>query len=178
MKKILEISNLKKNYHTNNEEVCALNDISFDIYEGEYDYIVCSSGCGKSTILSILNNIIDKSEGNISILNGYKLAYMLQDDCLLPFKTVMENCLIGLRVNNNLTEESKEYVIELLRKYGLYDFMNKYPSNLSGGMRQRCALIRTLALKPGILLLDEAVSSLDYQTRLNIGEDFDFNFIL
>ena len=171
MKKILEISNLKKNYHTNNEEVCALNDTSFDIYEGEFVSIVGPSGCGKSTILSILNNIIDKSEGNISILNGYKLAYMLQDDCLLPFKTVMENCLIGLRVNNNLTEESKEYVIELLRKYGLYDFMNKYPSNLSGGMRQRCALIRTLALKPDILLLDEAMSSLDYQTRLNIGED-------
>ena len=176
MKKILEVNNLSKTYHTINEEINALEDINFNVYEGEFISIVGPSGCGKSTILSILSNLIDKSNGEITILNGYKIAYMLQNDSLLPFKTVLDNCLIGLKVNNMNTKENRDYIVNLLNKYGLGGFINKYPNNLSGGMRQRCALIRTLALKPDILLLDEAMSALDYQTRLKIGEDI-YNII-
>ncbi len=171
MKKILEITNLSKKYHTEKEEIEAIDNISFDIYEGEFVSIVGPSGCGKSTVLSILCNLINKSKGNISILNGYNIAYMLQSDSLLPFKTVLDNCLIGLKIKGLDSLENKKYVIKLLNTYGLGDFINKYPNNLSGGMRQRCALIRTLAVKPDILLLDEAMSALDYQTRLNISDD-------
>lgn len=171
MKKILEITNLSKKYHSEKEEIDAIDNISFDIYEGEFVSIVGPSGCGKSTVLSILCNLIDKSNGNISILNGYNIAYMLQCDSLLPFKTVLDNCLIGLKIKGLDSLENKKYVIKLLNTYGLGDFINKYPNNLSGGMKQRCALIRTLAVKPDILLLDEAMSALDYQTRLNISDD-------
>ena len=170
MKKILEISNLKKYYHTLDEEVLALKDISFSVYEGEFISIVGPSGCGKSTILSILSNLIDKSNGDIKLENK-SIAYMLQSDSLLPFLTILDNCLIGLKVTKKLTKENKDYVIKLLNTYGLGDFMDKYPSSLSGGMRQRVALIRTLAVKPDILLLDEATSALDYQSSLVISED-------
>ena len=176
MKKILEVRNLCKNYHTKDDEICALENIDFDVYEGEFISIVGPSGCGKSTILSILSNLIKSSGGNVSILNGYKVAYMLQNDSLLPFKTVLENCLFGLKINHSDSHKNKKYVIDLLNKYGLGDFINKYPSNLSGGMRQRCALIRTLTVKPDILLLDEAMSALDYQTRLKVSDDI-YNII-
>ena len=170
MKKILEVSNLKKYYHNLSEEILALDNISFSLYEGEFISIVGPSGCGKSTILSILSNLIDKSSGDIKI-NNKNIAYMLQSDSLLPFLTVLDNCLIGLKVTNKLNEENKKYVIHLLNTYGLGEFINKYPSSLSGGMRQRVALIRTLAVKPDILLLDEATSALDYQSSLIISED-------
>lgn len=168
--KILEVSNLKKYYHTPTEEILALDNISFDVNEGEFISIVGPSGCGKSTILSILSNLIDKSSGEITI-NNKSIAYMLQSDSLLPFLTILDNCLIGLKVTKKLTEENKNYVINLLNTYGLGDFLDKYPSSLSGGMRQRVALIRTLAVKPDILLLDEATSALDYQSSLIISED-------
>ena len=171
MEKILEINNLSKLYHTKNEEIKALDNISFSVYENEFISIVGPSGCGKSTILSILSNLIPKSGDEIYLKDNYKVAYMLQEDCLLPFRTVLENCLIGLEVNNMLNEENIKYVKYLLNKYGLGCFMNKYPNNLSGGMRQRCALIRTLAVKPDILLLDEATSALDYQSSLTISND-------
>ncbi len=171
MKKILEISNLCKTYHTDEAEIEALKNISFDVHEGEFISIVGPSGCGKSTILSILANLIDKSDGNVSILNNYKISYMLQDDSILPFLSVLDNCLFGLKIKKNISMDNKKDVLELLNSYGLGDFKDKYPNNLSGGMRQRCALIRTLALKPDILLLDEAMSALDYQTRLNIEDD-------
>lgn len=168
--KVLEVSNLKKYYHTTSEEILALDDISFDVNEGEFISIVGPSGCGKSTILSILSNLIDKSSGSIEI-NNKSIAYMLQSDSLLPFLTILDNALLGLKVTKKLTEENKKYVIDLLDTYGLKDFMNKYPNSLSGGMRQRVALIRTLAVKPDILLLDEATSALDYQSSLIISED-------
>jgi len=168
--KVLEVSNLKKYYHTTSEEILALDDISFDVEDGEFISIVGPSGCGKSTILSILSNLIDKSSGEIKI-NNKSIAYMLQSDSLLPFLTILDNALIGLKVTKKLTEENKEYVIDLLNTYGLGDFLDKYPSSLSGGMRQRVALIRTLAVKPDILLLDEATSALDYQSSLIISED-------
>ena len=174
--KILEVKNLKKSYHTLKNEITALDDISFSVNKGEFISIVGPSGCGKSTILSILSNIINKSDGEININKNTNIAYMLQDDCLLPFKTILENCLIGLEINNCLNEDNKKYVINLLNTYGLGDFINSYPKNLSGGMRQRVALIRTLAIKPDILLLDEALSSLDYQSRLAISDDL-YNII-
>ena len=171
MKKVLEINHLKKYYHTEDREIFALKDISFDVNHGEFISIVGPSGCGKSTILSILANIENKSDGSINIEQNKKIAYMLQDDSLLPFRTVLENSLLGLEFEHNLTKENKEHVLELLDTYGLKDFINQYPKELSGGMRQRVALIRTLAVNPDIILLDEAMSSLDYQTRLRIGED-------
>ena len=151
MKKLLEINNLKKIYHTMNEEMEALKDISFSILENEFISIVGPSGCGKSTILSIISGLIQKSSGDIKIKDYFKVAYMLQDDCLLPFRTVLDNCLIGLEITNELNEENIKYVKYLLNKYGLRDFINKYPSNLSDGMRQRVAL--------------------DYQSTLSISDD-------
>ena len=169
--KILEVKNLNKTYHTLKKEIIALEDISFSVNKGDFISIVGPSGCGKSTILSILSGLLNKSSGDVNMNKNITLAYMLQDDCLLPFKTILENCLIGLEINNKLNDENKEYVINLLNTYGLGEFINSYPSNLSGGMRQRVALIRTLAIKPDILLLDEALSALDYQSRLAISDD-------
>lgn len=169
--KILEVKNLNKTYHTLKKEIIALEDISFSVNKGDFISIVGPSGCGKSTILSILSGLLNKSSGDVNMNKNITMAYMLQDDCLLPFKTILENCLIGLEINNKLNDENKEYVINLLNTYGLGEFINSYPSNLSGGMRQRVALIRTLAIKPDILLLDEALSALDYQSRLAISDD-------
>ena len=169
--KILEVKNLNKTYHTLKKEIIALEDISFSVNKGDFISIVGPSGCGKSTILSILSGLLNKSSGDLNMNKNITMAYMLQDDCLLPFKTILENCLIGLEINNKLNDENKEYVINLLNTYGLGEFINSYPSNLSGGMRQRVALIRTLAIKPDILLLDEALSALDYQSRLAISDD-------
>ena len=174
--KILEVKNLKKIYHTLKQENIALENISFSVNKGDFISIVGPSGCGKSTILSILSGIIDKSDGTINFKENIKLAYMLQEDCLLPFRTVLENCLIGLETNNSLNEDNKNYVINLLKTYGLGEYINNYPSSLSGGMRQRVALIRTLAVKPDVLLLDEALSALDYQSRIAIADDI-YNII-
>lgn len=171
MKKILEIKDLKKIYHTKKDEILAVDDFSFDLYEGEFVSIVGPSGCGKSTILSILCDLIDYSNGTIIFNNNSKIGYMLQDDSLFNFRNILNNCLIGLEINNNLNDETRKYVEKLLKNYGLYEFKDKYPENLSGGMRQRVALIRTLATKPDILLLDEPFSALDYQTRLAVSDD-------
>jgi len=171
MNNILSIKNLKKIYHTKNSETLAVSNFSYDLKENEFVSIVGPSGCGKSTILSILSGSLKASDGIILKDDSITFGYMLQDDWLFEFRTILENCLLGLEIRNQLTKENKEYVISLLEKYGLKDFMNSYPSNLSGGMRQRVALIRTLALKPDILLLDEPFSSLDYQTRLKVSED-------
>ena len=176
METVLKVHNLRKKYHTNDEELIALNDISFDVYKGEFISIVGPSGCGKSTILSILSNLVTKSSGEIKLKNDYTIAYMLQEDSLLPFRTILDNCLIGLEIMGKCSEENKKYVINLLKKYGLSDFINMYPKNLSGGMRQRVALIRTLAVKPDILLLDEPTSALDYQSSLLISNDI-YNII-
>ncbi len=171
MDNILSIKNLKKIYHTPKQETLAVENFSFDLKEGEFVAIVGPSGCGKSTILSILSGLEDSSGGNFIFKNNAKVGYMLQQDALFEWKTILKNCLLGLEINNNLTKENEEYVISLLNNYGLGDFINSYPNNLSGGMRQRVALIRTLALKPDILLLDEPFSALDYQTRLSVSDD-------
>lgn len=174
--KLLEIINLNKTYHTKENDVIALKDVSFDVYKNEFISIVGPSGCGKSTILSILSGLESKSSGDILLKPNISIGYMLQDDCLFFWKTILDNCLVGLEINGSLNDESYEYVISLLKTYGLYDFKDMYPSSLSGGMRQRVALIRTLALKPDILLLDEPMSALDAQSRLAIGNDI-YNII-
>ena len=170
--KLLEVKNLNKKYHDLKGETLAIDNITFDVYDQEFISIVGPSGCGKSTLLSILAKIEDKSSGDI-IWNkdNITIGYMLQSDCLFPWRTILDNALIGLEINNKLTEENKKYVIDLLTTYGLGDFIDKYPDSLSGGMRQRVALIRTLAIKPDILLLDEAFSALDSQSRLKVSED-------
>ena len=166
MKNILEVKNICKTYQAKNGEIEALKDINFKIEEGEYVSIIGPSGCGKSTLLSIIAGLENKTSGT-TYING-KIGYMLQKDNLLEWRTVLNNVFLGLEIQRNNTPENKKYVIELLKKYGLYEFKDKYPNQLSGGMRQRVALIRTLAIKPKILLLDEAFSALDYQTRLMV----------
>ena len=169
--KILVIKNLKKCFHFDDGMTIALDGVDLTIYKDEFISIVGPSGCGKSTILSILAGLIDKTDGDIIVDDNITIGYMLQKDSLFPWRTILDNCLLGLEITHTLTNENKEYVINLLKTYGLGDFINKYPSSLSGGMRQRVALIRTLAIKPDILLLDEAFSALDYQTRLALSDD-------
>lgn len=132
---------------------------------------------GKSTLLSIIAGLEEKTEGEIYIEKGKveglspKIGYMLQKDCLLEWRTIYNNIMLGLEIKKIKTKENIEYVESLLKKYGLYEFKDKFPNQLSGGMRQRAALIRTLAIKPKILLLDEAFSALDYQTRIKVTVD-------
>ena len=167
--KILEVQNICKTYQAKHGEVKALNNINFSVEKGEYISIIGPSGCGKSTLLSIIAGLEPKTDGEIYIEG--KVGYMLQKDNLLEWRTIYKNVLLGLEIQKELTEENKMYAINLLKKYGLYEFKDKYPTQLSGGMRQRVALIRTLAIRPNILLLDEAFSALDYQTRLMVTED-------
>ena len=169
MKKILEVKNICKTYQAQNGEIEALKDINFDVEDGEYISIIGPSGCGKSTLLSIISGLEEKTSGEVYI-DG-KIGYMLQKDNLLEWRTIYNNVLLGLEIQKTNTQDNKKYVEQLLRKYGLYEFKDKYPAQLSGGMRQRVALIRTLAIRPNILLLDEAFSALDYQTRLMVTED-------
>lgn len=172
MNKILKIKNLKKNYHTTKEEIVAIDNFSFTMKDGEFVAIVGPSGCGKSTLLSIIGGLEKKSSGVIKFSENIKnLGYMLQQDSLFEWRNILENCLLGLEVKGQLTEDNIKYVESLLDTYGLKDFKYSYPDNLSGGMRQRVALIRTLATKPDLLLLDEPFSSLDYQTRLAVSDD-------
>lgn len=168
---ILSIKNLRKIYHTKQNETLAVDNFSFDLKEGEFVAIVGPSGCGKSTILSILCGLDEASGGTISFKDGLRFGYMLQGDNLFEWQTIFKNCLLGLELNNEVTKENKEYVKKLLKTYGLEEFMDAYPSNLSGGMRQRVSLIRTLATKPDLLLLDEPFSALDYQSRLAVSDD-------
>ena len=172
MNKLLEIKKLKKYYHDINGETLALKNIDLDINENEFISIVGTSGCGKSTLLSILAGLEKQSFGTINYSKkDLKIGYMLQNDTLFPWRNVLNNCLVGIETNKKITENDKKKVIELLEKYGLKDFIYKYPNELSGGMRQRVALIRTLAINPDILLLDEPLSALDYQTRLSLSDD-------
>lgn len=170
-KSILNIKNLNKIYHTKEDETLAVENFSLILKEEEFVAIVGPSGCGKSTVLNILANLDHKSSGEIDLKPNIKIGYMLQQDALFNWRTVLENCLIGLELSNTLNKDSKQYVLDLLSTYGLNEFINSYPNTLSGGMRQRVALIRTLATKPDLLLMDEPFSALDYQTRLAVSDD-------
>lgn len=171
MKPILRVNQLKKTYHTKQGETPAIDEVSFSLEPGELIAIVGPSGCGKSTILSVLCNLLEKSGGTIETNQDTSFGYMLQQDCLFPWRTILDNCLLGLEITKQNTKENQEHVLKLLKTYGLEEFIHSYPANLSGGMRQRVALIRTLATKPDILLLDEPFSALDYQSRLAVSDD-------
>ena len=174
---IVRIENIDLTYHDPGGETKALKNISFNVMKGEFVSIVGPSGCGKSTLLSILAKLLKASDGQIyidgepSAQSKVLMGYMLQKDHLFEWRSVWENVILGLEIQNKLTDEKKEYVSNLFMRYGLSEFKDKKPSQLSGGMRQRAALIRTLALEPEILLLDEPFSSLDYQTRLLVCDE-------
>ena len=174
---ILKVENLCCKYQAANGEVEALRDVCFSIKEGEIVGIIGPSGCGKSTLLSIIAGLESATSGRVLIsgnvsdsING-SVGYMMQTDNLLEWRTIFRNVLLGLEIRGECTPQNAEYAENLLRRYELYEFRDKYPVQLSGGMRQRASLIRTLAVRPKILLLDEAFSALDYQTRLNVSRD-------
>lgn len=177
MNNILNITHISKSYYTKNGEIEAIKDITLDIKEGEIITIVGSSGCGKSSLLGILAGIEPFTDGYFTFQKeNPTIGYMLQNDALFPWLTIYENAIIGLKIAHKDTLENKEYAKKLLKTYNLEEFMDKYPYELSGGMKQRVALIRTLSLKPDILLLDEPFSALDYQSRLAVSLDV-FNII-
>ena len=177
MQEILRLKNVSLTYQAENCEVSALENVSFSADEGELVAVVGPSGCGKSTLLSLIAGLSAPTEGAVIIAGeetrgvSSHIGYMLQKDNLLDWRTIRSNVLLGLEIRKMLTPDNIEYVDCLLKTYGLGEFQDKYPSQLSGGMRQRAALIRTLAAKPELLLLDEAFSALDYQTRLAVTDD-------
>lgn len=177
MKNLLEFNNISLAYHTTEGETPALQDVSFSLREGEFAALVGPSGCGKSTILNLISGLLSPEQGEI-LINGEPLSrsrvnigYMLQRDHLFEWRTVYSNILLGLEIQHAVTAEKKKKAEEMMRTYGLYEFRNARPSQLSGGMRQRAALIRTLLLEPALVLLDEPFSALDYQTRLLVSDD-------
>lgn len=168
MKK-LEMKNVSKTFYTEIGALDVLENITFNLNEGEIIAIVGPSGSGKSTLLNIISKLIEPTEGEIYV-DG-EIGYMFQRDHLFNWRTVWKNIMLGLEIKKEKNQENIDKTKELLTKYGLIDFINSYPQELSGGMRQRIALIRTLATNPQVLLLDEPFSALDYQTRINVSED-------
>ncbi len=169
MRPIVSLDNVSLRYHSVSGETPAVSPLNLEVLPGEFICIVGPSGCGKSSILSMLAGLLSPSEGSIRI-DG-EIGYMLQKDYLLAWRSIRSNALLGLEIQKKLTKENIEYVDTLLEQYGLGDFKEHYPYQLSGGMRQRVALIRTLAVRPDILLLDEPFSALDYQTRLSVSDE-------
>jgi len=170
MENLLELQDISHSYHGTEGETQALSHLSFTLKRGDFISIVGPSGCGKSTLLSIISGLIPPENGKV-ILNGSHIGYMLQKDHLFEWRSVYRNIILGLEVQHKITTDTREKAHRLLKQYGLYEFANAKPSELSGGMRQRVALIRTLILNPDLLLLDEPFSALDYQTRLSVGDD-------
>lgn len=174
---MLHLQNIGYSYHTLHGETNVLKNLSFGVKEGEFVAVVGPSGCGKSTLLSIIAGLLAPESGTITVnnpdgsLHYPKVGYMLQRDHLFEWRSIYKNVILGLEINDMLSQERLNYVIQLLKDYELYDFRDKRPSELSGGMKQRAALIRTLALDPQLLLLDEPFSALDYQTRLSVSAD-------
>jgi NitT/TauT family transport system ATP-binding protein len=177
MGELLKIDHLSYTYHSLEGETPALFDVSFHVMDGEFLAIVGPSGCGKSTLLSLIAGLLSPSSGFIYInekdikSSGKNIGYMLQKDHLLDWRNTLKNITLGLEIQHKLSEDSYVQINELLNTYGLITFKNSLPTELSGGMRQRAALIRTLLLEPDILLLDEPFSALDYQTRLEVADD-------
>ena len=177
MNKLLEFRNVSLTYQTVKDEITAIKDLSFSCKEGEFVSIIGPSGCGKTTVLSLTAGLIKPSKGDILIdgkknfTNKDSLGYMLQKDQLFPWRTIEKNVFLPLEIKGLVNQKNKDYAYSLLKKYNLYDFRKKYPNQLSGGMRQRVALIRTLVSNPKILLLDEPFSALDYQTRISVCDD-------
>lgn len=177
MKPLLEIRDVSLSYHTTTGETPALSHLTFHLMPGEFLAVVGPSGCGKSTLLNLICGLLTAEEGSV-LMNDTppspgdsRIGYMLQKDHLLEWRTIYQNVILGLEIRGTLTREKLNDIEQMLCTYGLDKFRNAHPSQLSGGMRQRAALIRTLALKPDLLLLDEPFSALDYQTRLNVSDD-------
>ena len=176
MNKVLEISDLDFSYHTLSGETKAVSKISSDVYENEFLGIIGPSGSGKSTILSLIFGLLTPTAGQIRMhtksgADETAIGYMLQKDHLFEWRTIYKNMTLGLEIKHQLTDGKKQLIEKMLHDYGLDAFRNAKPSQLSGGMRQRAALIRTLALEPKMLLLDEPFSALDAQTRLSVSDD-------
>lgn len=177
MQPLLEVNHVSFSYHSESGETTALSDITFSLKEGEFVSIVGPSGCGKSTLLSLISGLLIPESGQI-LLYGQDvrdfhtgIGYMLQKDHLFEWRTIWQNVLLGLEIQKRISRKTMEHTEEMLKDYGLLGFKQARPSQLSGGMRQRAALIRTLALDPDLLLLDEPFSALDYQTRLSVCDD-------
>lgn len=170
---ILQCRNVCFSYHNLTGETHALTDISFNINRGEFISVVGPSGCGKSTLLSIIAGLNAPESGEIILTNPKetKIGYMLQQDHLFEWRTIYKNVLLGPEINHTLSADMESFALKLLNDYGLLRFKDKKPGELSGGMKQRAALIRTMMMKPDLLLLDEPFSALDYQTRLMVSAD-------
>ena len=177
MQPLLSIQNLSYSYHSLSGETLAIDNLSFDVEEGEFLAIVGPSGCGKSTLLSLIAGLLNPDEGQILVSgvpaqsSSLNLGYMLQKDHLLDWRTTRENAALGLEIRGSKKKQYYIMINQLLESYGLISFENAKPKELSGGMRQRFALIRTLLMEPDLLLLDEPFSALDYQTRLSVSDD-------
>ena len=167
--KALEFDHVNMDFCTKDSKLKVLDDISFSVNTGEIIAITGPSGAGKSTILNLISNLITPSSGKVTV-NG-SIGYMFQRDHLFEWKSIYKNILLGLEIQDKVTKENLKAVDRMIEAYGLADFRDNYPNELSGGMRQRVALIRTLSVNPSILLLDEPFASLDYQTKLNVSED-------
>ena len=170
MKEVLRFDNVSMHYHSKQGETVALENASFSVFEGEFVAIIGPSGCGKTTLLSLAAGLLSPTKGKV-ITSGCSFGYMLQKDELFPWRTIEKNIFLPLEIKGSNTPTSRARALALAEKYGLKQFLKNYPSSLSGGMRQRAALIRTLAVDPDVLLLDEPFSALDYQTRLSVCDD-------
>ena len=170
MKEVLRFDNVSMHYHTRQGETAAVENLDFSVSEGEFAAIIGPSGCGKTTLLSLAAGLLKPSGGQVKN-EGISFGYMLQKDELFPWRTIEKNIFLPLEIQKTDTPEHRARALALAEKYGLKDFLKNYPSQLSGGMRQRAALIRTLAVDPQVLLLDEPFSALDYQTRLSVCDD-------
>ena len=169
MQNKLSFNNIFMSFYDLEKETKVLEDLTFNVKEGEICVLLGPSGCGKSTILNLVSNIIKPTKG--IIMKPASIGYMFQKDNLLDWLNVLDNVLIGLKINKTLTKEKVDYAKELLTKYGLKDFIYSFPNTLSGGMRQRVALIRAIILNPEMILLDEPFSALDSQTRIKVSSD-------
>ncbi len=171
MKEVLRFEDVSMHYHSKQGETVALQDVSFSVAEGAFVAIIGPSGCGKTTLLSLAAGLLSPTKGKVITPLNSSFGYMLQKDELFPWRTIEKNIFLPLEIKRADTQENREHALGLAEKYGLKQFLKNYPSSLSGGMRQRAALIRTLAVNPDILLLDEPFSALDFQTRISVCDD-------
>ena len=170
MNEVLRFEKVSMHYHSKQGETVALDKVNFSVAEQEFVAIIGPSGCGKTTLLSLAAGLISPTKGSV-LTSGCSFGYMLQKDELFPWRTIEKNIFLPLEIKRANTPQNRAHAISLAEKYGLKQFLKNYPSSLSGGMRQRAALIRTLAVNPDVLLLDEPFSALDYQTRLTVCDD-------
>lgn len=168
---VMKFDKVCKTFYTKQSETIAVQDLTFEVNKGEFVAIIGPSGCGKTTILSLVCGLIQPTSGKIVMADGAKVGYMLQRDHLFEWRTVWKNITLGPEIQHTASKMNTDKAERLLATYGLTEFRNSYPQQLSGGMRQRVALIRTLATNPDILLLDEPFSALDFQTRLDVCDD-------